>query len=240
MKSRPPRFHLLLAAAALACFAGQAHATDVASATPPLRLADGTLQIGARTLRLPPGDWTLVQVKDFHGTPRLRDLEMITAWAVDIDHQQLRMALQLSLPLAEMKKMHRIVDNPCTARDGVLRGDYSRSKSEMECLAVFGHHDLNAIIAGRGTKTAHWLARKGIAPVGDGVEFTYSHREGLALGRVAMYFPARYFASDDEAARWAQQVRDNFEPLIEGRSAEARLPALPAAVQSAERAASQP
>jgi hypothetical protein len=44
-----------------------------------------------------------------------------------------------------------------------------------------------------------------------------------------MYFPARYFASDDDAARWAQRARAAFEPLIEGTTAQAALPPLPVA-----------
>jgi hypothetical protein len=220
----------LLLATTFAFAASGARATDANAADPPQRLKDGIVQIGTRSVRLPAGDWYLVQVKDFHGERRLRDIDVTTAWMVLLRNGQFGVAMQLSLPVADMKKERRVGDNPCTARDGVLRGDYSHSRSEMECLAVFGHHDLQHILEQRGTRTAAWLARKGVARVDDGVEFTYSHREGAAFGRVAFYFPARDFASDDDAAKWAQAVRETFEPLVERRVAEVRLPALPQAV----------
>jgi hypothetical protein len=47
------------------------------------------------------------------------------------------------------------------------------------------------------------------------------------LGRVAFYFPARDFASDDDAARWAAAVRATFEPLVERKVTEVTLPPLP-------------
>ena len=208
-------------------------ATDAATASVPRHLDDASVQIAGRRVQLPPGDWTLVQSRDFHGAQRLRDVDVLTAWLVDLDHGQPRAVIQLSLPLAEMTRAHPVADvNPCTARDGVLRGDYSHSRSEMECLAVFGHHDLGAILRKRSPRTANWLARQGSAPIADGVEFAYSHRAGTALGRVAMYFPARYFASDDDAAQWARTIREVFEPLVERPDAQARLPALPRAVEA--------
>lgn len=210
-------------ALALAC--GTAHATDVVAAATPVALADGVVQIGARSVRLPPGDWTLVHVKDVH-PPMARDVAVTTAWVVLLHDGRFGMAMQLSLPVSDMRKDRRIPDNPCTARDGVLRGDYSHGESEMECLAVFGHHDLQRILQQRAPRIEHWLGRRA-QKVEDGVEVTYSHREGRMIGRVAFYFPAREFASDDDAARWAAAVRATFEPLVERKATEVTLPPLP-------------
>ena len=214
----------IAASLALACAA--ACATDVVTAATPVALADGKVQIGTRSVRLPPGDWTLVHVKDFH-PPMARDVDITTAWVVLLRDGRFGMAMQLSLPVSDMRKDRRIPDNPCTARDGVLRGDYSHGESEMECLAVFGHHDLQQILQQRAPRIEHWLGRRA-QKVDDGVEVTYSHREGRMLGRVAFYFPARDFASDDDAARWAAAVRATFEPLVERKVTEVTLPPLPA------------
>jgi hypothetical protein len=225
MSSRPLGLALLLAAAlAPACPA--ARATDVVTAATPVALADGVVQIGARSVRLPPGDWTLVHTKDFH-PPKARDVDVTTAWVVLLRDGRFGMAMQLSLPVDDMRKDRRIPDNPCTARDGVLRGDYSHGESEMECLAVFGHHDLQQVLQQRAPRIEHWLGRRA-GKVDDGVEVTYSHRAGRRLGRVAFYFPARDFASDDDAAQWAAAVRATFEPLVERQVAEVTLPPLPA------------
>ncbi len=205
-----------------------ARATDANVVEPPVKLADGDVQIGDRHVHLPPGDWTLVQVKDFQGGPRLRDIDVTTAWAVLLKGGRFGMAMQLSLPVQDMVKDRRTPDkNPCTAREGVLRADYSHGHSEMECLAVFGHHDLQQVIEQRGPHAAKWLRRKGVPAVDDGVEFTYSHREGLAYGRVAFYFPAQDFQSDDDAATWAHAVQQAFEPLIERKVRDVTLPRLP-------------
>ena len=223
-----PRRTLLLAlplATALALACPAAGATDVVSAATPVALADDTVRIGARSVRLPPGDWTLVHVKDFHPA-MARDVDITTAWVVLLRDGRFGMAMQLSLPVDDMRKDRRIPDNPCTARDGVLRGDYSHGESEMECLAVFGHHDLQQILQQRAPRIAHWLGKR-VDKVDDGIEVTYSHRDGRMLGRVAFYFPARDFASDDDAARWAEAVRTTFEPLVERRVAEVTLPPLP-------------
>ena len=228
MLPRLPRLVPTIAAAlGLACPA--AGATDAVAAATPVALADGTVQIGTRSVRLPPGDWTLVHTKEFH-PPMARDVDITTAWVVLLRDGRFGMAMQLSLPVSDMRKDRRIPDNPCTARDGVLRGDYSHGQSDMECLAVFGHHDLQAILAQRSPRTAKWLANRGVPKVDDGVEFTYAHREGRMLGRVAFYFPAQDFASDDEAAAWAASVRQAFEPLIERKVGEIDVPPLPAPV----------
>ncbi len=226
MTSRLLRSTLLTATLlALACPA--ARATDATAAQGPVALADGAVQIGSRTVRLPPGDWTLVHVKQVH--PLLApDIDVTTAWAVLLRDGRFGMAMQLSLPVADMRKERRIGDNPCTARDGVLRGDYSHGQSEMECLAVFGHHDLQAILRQRAPRIDKWLTRRGAPRVDDGVEFTYAHREGRRIGRVAFYFPAQDFASDDDAAAWAAAVRATFEPLVERQVTEVTLPPLPA------------
>jgi hypothetical protein len=218
-----------LLCAILALAAGGARATDVATVEAPVRLADNAVQIGSRTVRLPAGRWTLVHVKDFK--PVLaHDFDITTAWVVLLRQGKFGMAMQLSMPVGDLKRDHPPPDNPCTARDGVLRGDYSHGQSDMECLAVFGHHDLQAILAQRSPRTAKWLANRGVPKVDDGVEFTYAHREGRMLGRVAFYFPAQDFASDDEAAAWAASVRQAFEPLIERKVGEIDVPPLPAPV----------
>ena len=224
MPVRPSRLaHPLAVVFALAC--GTAGATDVVAASTPVALADGRVQIGTRSVRLPPGDWTLVHTKEFH-PPMARDVDITTASVVLLRDGRFGMAMQLSLPVSDMRKDRRIPDNPCTARDGVLRGDYSHGESEMECLAVFGHHDLQQILQQRAPRIEHWLGRRA-QKVDDGVEVTYSHREGRMLGRVAFYFPARDFASDDDAARWAAAVRATFEPLVERKVGEVTLPPLP-------------
>jgi hypothetical protein len=220
----------LLAATLFALASGGARATDVTGLQGPVALADGAVQIGSRTVRLPPGDWTLVHVKVFQ-PPLARDIDVTTAWAVLLRDGRFAMAMQLSLPLVDMRKERKFGDNPCTARDGVLRGDYSHGQSEMDCLAVFGHHDLQQILQQRTPRIGHWLARRGAPHVDDGVEVTYSHREGRKIGRVAFYLPARDFASDDDAARWAAVVRATFEPLVERKVAEVTLPPLPALAQ---------
>jgi len=204
---------------------GAAAATDVATAATPAALADGTVQVGTRSVRLPPGDWTLVHVKEFH-PPMARDVDITTAWVVLLRDGRFGMAMQLSLPVADMRRDRRVADNPCTARDGVLRGDYSHGDSGMECLAVFGHHDLQEILRQRAPRIERWLGKRA-GKVDDGIEVTYSHREGRMLGRVAFYFPASDFASDDDAARWAAAVRATFEPLVERKVLEVTLPPLP-------------
>lgn len=228
----PPRLRHALLPIALLALAGGARATEASvDAATPMRLADRVVQIGGRSVHLPAGDWTLVHVKPFQ-LPKAPDIDVTTAWAVLLRDGRFAMAMQLSLPVADMTRDRRLPDNPCTARDGVLRGDYSHGRSEMECLAVFGHHDLGAIVQQRSPRTAKWLARQGAGAIGDGVEFTYSHREGRMIGRVAFYFPARAFASDDAAAAWAAAVRDTFEPLVERKVASVALPPLPAAADA--------
>jgi hypothetical protein len=212
----------------LALAAPAARAIDVNAVTPPVKLADRSVQIGDRSVHLPPGNWTLVQVKEFHGAMKRQDIDVTTAWAVLLRDGRFGMAMQLSLPIHDMTRNRRTPDNPCTAREGVLRGDYSHGKSEMECLAVFGHHDLLAMLEQRGPHAAKWLRKKGVTAIDEGVEFTYSHREGMAYGRVVFYFPAQEFQSDDDAANWARAVQLAFEPLIERKVADVTLPPLPA------------
>jgi len=228
MPRRHP-FAPLVFATLVALVAAPARAIDVNAVTPPVKIADGRVQIGERSVRLPPGDWTLVQVKEFQGARHMADIDVTTAWAVRLRDGRFDMAMQLSLPLKDLARDRRTPDrNPCTTREGVLRGDYTHGHSELECLAVFGHHDLQDVLQRRGPHAARWLRRQGVPAVADGVEFTYSHREGLAYGRVAFYFPASDFQSDDDAAAWARRVEQAFGPFIERQVPDVTLPALPA------------
>ena len=106
-----------------------ARATDAKAADTPTKLRDGVVQIGERAVRLPPGDWTLVHVKDFHPRADARHRRRPPPGSCCCATDASAWRCSCRCRSADMKKERRIPDNPCTARDGVLRGDYSYART---------------------------------------------------------------------------------------------------------------
>jgi len=230
----------VLALAACAC--APSCALDLARPPAlPAPVTDGVLQVGARRVILPAGDWVLtaVNTEETIGRGRRgpRYGQGISAWAVLVEGGTLRAIVWLGLPLEDFAREHRARGNGCTDDDSIERVDLSAAPTQPECLGVYGHRDLAAPLGARTPRTLAWLQARGAADPGAVVRFVYKRRSDDSYGGVSLILPATPFGADEEASRWSRGLRDACRPLFEGRAAEARLPPIPPPAAPASAAA---
>ncbi len=219
----------LLAVCAILAVPSRALALDVTTATVPVEITDGSLQIGRHKLDLPPGQWFLAQIdhRDIgHGREKT---DAYDAWAVAVDGPKVRMVVKVSLPANNTPRARRWVFSPCAAPEGILRDDLSGGLGQPECLAIFGHEHLRHVFQRRAAPVAQWIAAHGaLDPSSGAVEFTYLKRTEKSFGALRIFMPTDSFAADDDARKWAASLRDAMEPLFDDEASEVRLPAIPA------------
>ncbi len=208
---------------------GPAGAIDAVQAQPPLAVADGSLQIGSRTLRLPSGEWILVgrRVRSLMVTPR--QVDGVDAWLVRLDRARFNLAIHVALPTVDGPGVHEWGQNPCASDDNILRQDLSRALTLPECLAIVGHRDMQAALVGIAPGVQRWLEARRLLATGPVVEFAYRERSSGTYGAVSLYFAAECFPSDDDARKWAHGLRQALRPFFEGRQLDADLPPGPTA-----------
>ncbi len=214
---------------------GSSRATDIVAAKAPADLPDGVLQIAARKLQLPPGDWRLIQRDEFEvrASRHARDVDGYGAWAVLLDGRRFVAVVHLALPVADAPMVRHFGRNPCESDNDVLRIDLSRGQPGSECLAVFGHHDLARSLQRNASRAVDWMLDHGVKGLGAGVQISYLRRQGNSFGRVDIFLPAEDFASDTEASQWTATLRDALGAFLDESADSGRLPALPAAQAAA-------
>ncbi|HEY9027358.1 MAG TPA: hypothetical protein VIP05_23905 [Burkholderiaceae bacterium] len=202
----------------------------------PARIADGVLEAGGRSLRLPPGHWVLTGRGEVETVGHARGGDAwgqgVSAWATLVDHGRLRAIVWLSLPLQDFARV-RAGAPGCAENDAAIeRLNLSNQLSKPECLAVYGERDLQSALAIRSPNTLKWLVRHHVADPGPLVRFVYKLRSDSSYGSFALLLPTGPFDSDDEARRWALGLRDSLRAFLEHRTSEARVPALPGETSS--------
>ena len=215
-------------AISLASAPSRAVATEIRTAKAPAELEDRALQIGSRTLRLPPGRWRLMQRDMFLTASRgdHQDVDVYGAWAVWLDDDaEPRMIVHLTLPLSDAPKLRRWDVDPCTANPNPLRHRLTSGHQENECLEILAVPDLFARLGGDGSLIGHWLATRRDRGAESAVEIVYAVRSDTSYARMEMFVPAATFDSDDDASAWANAMSDAVLPLFAGKVDAAMLPA---------------
>jgi hypothetical protein len=229
-------------AAALAC-AG-ARATDLAVARPPAHLADAAVTVGGRTLHLPAGDWTLIERNWRQAGSRRRglDVDIYGGWIVDVQAGELRSLVHVELPVHDEPELGRHADSGCRQAPNALRAAATRDGGERDCLATIAEPDLAAALQARAPDAAAWLARHRVRGLEAAVRLVVAHRTDSGFGNLEVILPAIQFASDDDAALWAERLRAAVAPLWAGVGGEAALPGLepPAGAQAPAEVATAP
>jgi hypothetical protein len=236
-----PRARHAAAAALLAALASAAAATDIAAAPLPADIADLTVQVAQRRLHLPPGHWVLVARTQVETMGRKHASGTgIQAWIAREDAGRLTALIWLSLPEQDFGNVHHQGNNRCPEEDGIERADLSDNPNLPECLGVYGHRDMTQAIAARSDAVLGWLVRAKVASDGPMVRFTYRQRTDYSYGGISLFLPTQHFESEDASSAWARQLRDACRPLFEGRTSDARLPALPVPAAAEDAAPSAP
>lgn len=231
MKSLIRGWQALLAAMALSA-AVPAIALDAVAARLPAPVDDGRLAIGARSVVLPPGNWTLVArnegvVRRGAGTAAT----FATVYAMQAEGDAMRAGVVARLP-TRMSPIDDWDEDPCRHAEGqfmdrLYRDDFG--ETGRHCLLVFRHR---THLAGRNldplfAEARNWTQSANVKLAGPFYELWYARYARNGFGWVRLFVPTSTFASDAEATAWARQLPAALRELFEQRAGEAVLPALP-------------
>ena len=219
---------LLAGLAMLALAPATGHATDIAHAAVPSPIADNQLRIGSHVFHLPPGQWTLVQGQTFTtGSASNRDAEIFRGVVVLVDKGQFRVAIDLSLPVQDVPGIASWGDDSCAANNGALHATSMTKFGGRQCLAVFGHADLQRALQRTSPYAARWLHDQHVVGLGSAIEIVYTSRQDATFGRMHVFFTAPYFESDEAMTKWAAALEDSVKREFASKAFSATLPALP-------------
>ena len=229
-RERLPRAIARLVVALAVVMPPAARALDVVKARAPAAIADGVLQIGARSVHLPPGEWVLIERDEFvmSGGGIRYSVDAYRAWAMLLDQRRFRAMVRLEMPVSESVSVGNHQDSLCDAGAAVLVQDFSRSG--RDCIALFGYHDIRRHLQSHAAAAANWTESHRIKELDAAAQVAYQRRQPNAYGRVDIYVPAGAFSGDDDARQWAVTLRAAFLPLFEGHVDSVTLPPLPAAL----------
>lgn len=227
-RERFPRVVARLAVAIAVAMPPAAQALDVGKARAPAAIADGVLQIGARSVRLPPGEWVLIERDEFEmsGGGIRYSVDAYRAWAMLLDQRRFRAMVRLEMPISDSVSVGNHQDSLCDVKPVVLVQDFS--STGRDCIALFGYHDLRRHLQSRAAVAAEWAEDHRIKELDAAAQIGYQRRQANAFGRVDVFVPAGAFTGDDDAHQWAITLRAAFLPLFEGHVDSVTLPPLPA------------
>ena len=229
-------FRALLATAAVAA-AQPAAAVDAVASPLPAAVGDNQVTIGERSLKLPPGQWTLVsrsegQLKN--GTQLAQTYH--TVYAIDAQvnsvgsqSRALRTGVLVRLPV-NRASVDTSNEEPCRHPDGsyadlVHRQDFEPGR---HCLLVFAHRSHmqardSDVVTG---KAAEWANAVGMARPGAVYEISYARFASDDFGWVRVVVPVSAFANQADAIAWAQKLPPALGEMLANRTTQAVLPAL--------------
>ncbi len=224
-------FQALLAAAVIAV-AQPVAAVDAVAAKLPAPVADGRVTIGARSLALPPGQWTLVARSEGHVKKGVDNAAThFTVYAMEAEGGTMRTGVITRLPVRTIP-MDSWNEEPCNHGEGMFLGrlhGQDFGEPGRQCLEVYKHR---THLSGRNLDAFSRQARDGAAAAGVKLqgpfyEFSYGRFVPKDFGWVRVVVPASTFATDADAIAWARKLPDALRALFEHRATEAVLPALP-------------
>ncbi len=219
-------FRALLATAAIAA-AQPAAAVDAVATPLPAPVTDSQVKIGPRSLTLPPGQWTLVARSEGHVKNGTQVAQThFTVYAMQAEAGALRAGVITRLP-THSARVDAASDGPCMAPDGSYAGLLHRQDFEAgrHCLLVFRHR---SHLQGRNLDPfLAQAADSGVTSNGPVYEFSYARYASNDFGWVRVIVPVSTFGSQAAAVAWAQQLPPALGELLEHRTTQAVLPALP-------------
>ena len=216
----------------LALGAAAASATDAPTVALPAPVADHQLSWGARTLVLPPGDWTAIArgegaIRSRGGSGSERRSSHYTVYAMDTQQGRIRSGVVLRLPV-DSTPVGWWTDDICKAGDPLLRDDFGNDLKRPQCLTVrrMRSHltsDADPFYA----QAREWARARKVDTRGAFYEVYYARMATNDFGMVRVFVPVSAFAGDDEAIAWARQLPPVLQPFFEKRVTQASLPPLP-------------
>lgn len=218
----------------LALVAAAASATDAPTVALPSPVADHQLRWGARTLVLPPGEWTAIARSEgaiqMHGTHSgsSRRSSWYTVYAMDTGKGRIRSGLVVRMP-AESTPVSGWREPLCQGTDYLLRDDFGAADFKLpQCLTV---RRMRTHLTSDGdpfyAQAKQWAAEHKVDTRGAFYEVAYVRMASNDFGILRMYVPVGAFANQDEAIAWARQLPPVLQPFFEKRVLQASLPPLP-------------
>jgi len=226
--------YLLRGVASLLCATAvhTAHAIDVGVGNPPQKIDDGQMRVGARTLQLPAGSWTLVakrqdHMSDRHGMNKETRSQTFTAYAMNASDASMRAGVVLKM-LLDSHPVTKWVDEPCQVKDPLYRDDFNSSYGQSQCLLIFKRKThLTSSGDAFYAQAKEWLRENNVANPGPVYEIQYFRFAANEYGWVRVFLPQSLVSSESAVVDYAKQLPGNLKDFFERRTTSATLPALP-------------
>lgn len=223
---------LLAAIAALAAATGptRADAIELADATEGAPVVDRRLSIGAKTLNLPSGDWTLV-ARETSLAGRINGQgarsERLVGLAIRHDDASGSVVAVLLNSLQRPTSSNAWAQTPCDATAGVVHHELLDSNPQRPaCLVI---RRASGFADGAGTapyeKAAAWVAARGLPPTVPQYRISYARYVAGDYAIVQTILPASRLATEADAVAWGRTMVEQTRGLVEGTPQS--LPELP-------------
>ena len=216
-------------AASLAAAAATAGAVDIVAVSPAVPLADLQLSIGARSVMLPPGNWSYIARSE--GAVKSggvdRKAPHFTAYAMDVNNGRMLGGVVVRMPV-NSSPVSAWNEEPCKVEGTIFKDEFSGNFNLPECLVIYKRRTHMATkLEGFYGQAQEWAAAQSVKLPGPVYEIVYTRFGANDFGILRVFVPQQALAGDDQMIAWAKQLPMAFKPLFENRQSMATLPALP-------------
>jgi hypothetical protein len=217
-----------LAALAMGAFAATAAcALDVSSAVPPMKITDGKVSIGGRSVVLPAGEWWDLDHYSWQAKAGRAFSDVDSVFIARVEHGAVGLAgrdvlLKDDIPSSSWQ------DQPCGSTDDIYFKEHAQGAGLTDCISVRSvrAQAMKDLLARTFPKAERWIDAMHLGVPDAAVRVRYARYAANTFGIVDLFVPAEYFDSEPTAIAWAESLRSKLKKLFERREDSGELPPL--------------
>lgn len=220
---------LMVFCAGFAALAGQVQALDFSKSVPPVEVSDGKVAVADRSVQLPAGKWTFVSYArgTYARVASSAPVPRHTGYFVNTSGKDFLAGLvveagEFAFPMSQWN------DEACKQEGVVYKSLLESTPLFPECLLINRRTSIHKGASSAFFKqVSDWLVAQQIEQSVAVYDIMFQHYTRNGQGLVRLVIPVSRFRDEAAAIELANRLPDIFRPLLQGRSHEATLPALP-------------